>query len=340
MKISPYALFSLLTLFLVTAALSPRLASADHDSTIKPALVYSLNSHNEKKDAFLLMSEAGVAKAHEDLGIDSAQFKRPKDQDILKYIAGIAQQGYSPIIAVGSQHVLPILNLADQFPNTKFTIVDGIVPPLFNNVQSVTFKDHEGSFLVGMVAAYTSKTKKLGFIGGMDIPLIRNFGLGFMQGAKFVNPLIEVDFDMVGSTYDAWSQPEIAYELAQAQYDKGIDIIFAAAGASTLGALDAAKERELLAIGVDSNQNGIHPGYVLSSMVKRVDKVVYETLQNAKEGKWKPGIKKMGLKEHALDYAVDTHNRKFMNEGLIEQVETAKEKIITGLIRVEEYSPE
>lgn len=313
--------------------------SLAHPVRAEPALLYSLGTE-DTDHAFIAMSRSGAAKAKEDLGVDYKEFRMGADEDILQFVARVAQEGHSPIIAIGAQHVLPVLNLADQFPNTQFTVVDGLVPPLFNNVQSVTFKDHEGAFLVGMVAAYTSKSKKIGFVGGVDIPLIRNFGLGFMQGAKFVNPTIDVTFDMVGTGDEAWSQPEIARDIAQKQYDRGIDIIFAAAGGSSIGVLEAAKDRDMLAIGVDTNQNGTYPGHVLTSMIKRVDKVIYTALENAKEEKWKPGIKLMGLKEHAMDYAVDAHNREFMNQSLIEQVETAREKIVSGLIQVDAYSPD
>ena len=305
----------------------------------KPALVYT-SGLQESDKAFIDMARKGAMRAKKEIGADYAEYRLPANEDIVEFVARVAQDGYSPIIAIGSQHVVPILNLADEFPKTRFTLIDGLVPPLFNNVQSITFNDHEGAFLVGMIAAYNSNTKRLGFIGGMDIPLIRNFGLGFMQGAKFVNPTVNVKLEMLGTDAEAWSNPQAAFELAQEQYDKGVDVIFAAAGGSGLGVLSAAQKRNKLAIGVDTNQNALHPGHVLTSMIKRVDNVVFNALKTAKEGRWNPGIKHMGLKEAALDYAVDEHNAKFMNESLIEQVETAKEKIISGLIKVDAYSPE
>jgi hypothetical protein len=211
-------------------------------------------------------------------------------------------------------------------------------PTLFPNVQSILFKDHEGAFLVGMIAGKISHTNLVGFVGGMDIPLIRNFALGFTQGVKYAAPDLAVDVQMVGPTAEAWSNPEKAKALAQMQYREGADIVFAAAGGSSLGVLQAANEMGKLAIGVDSNQNGLFPGHVLTSLVKRVDVAVYDTLKNSREGTWSAGIKYLGIKEGALDYAVDQNNSGLISEKLIEEVATAKDKIISGKIVVESYS--
>ncbi len=160
-----------------------------------------------------------------------------------------------------------------------------------------------------------------------------------MQGARYGNPSIAVEGDFVGKTAEAWSEPGHAYKLAIKQFDSGVDIIFSAAGGSGLGVLKAASETGRLAIGVDTNQNGLFPGHVLTSMVKRVDMVVYDTLKLSREGKWNPGIKYLGIKEGALDYAVDGNNRNLISSDLIEQVATAKERIINGQITIESYSP-
>jgi basic membrane protein A len=178
----------------------------------------------------------------------------------------------------------------------------------------------------------------VGFVGGMDVPLIRNFALGFEQGVKYADPEAKVNSQMVGTTSDAWSNPEKAHEIAQMQFREGVDIIFAAAGGSTVGVLRAADEMGMLAIGVDTNQNGLFPGRVLTSMVKRVDVAVYDTLKNSYESTWSPGIKYLGVKEGALDYAVDQHNRGLMSEKLIEEVATARDRIISGKIVVQSYS--
>ena len=165
--------------------------------------------------------------------------------------------------------------VAKEFPATKFAIIDAVVD--LPNVQSIVFKEHEGSFLVGMAAAMASKTGKVGFVGGMDIPLIRKFALGYEEGAKYVNPKIEIFQNMTGTTPAAWNDPTRGGELARSQFDRGADVVYAAAGATGLGVLQAAKDRGRLAIGVDSNQNYLYPGTMLTSMVKRVDLAVYES---------------------------------------------------------------
>src|SRR6266850_1986327 len=170
--------------------------------------------------------------------------------------------------------------VAKEFPNLKFAIVDAVVD--LPNVQSIVFKEHEGSFLVGMAAAMASKTGKVGFVGGMDIPLIRRFALGYEEGAKYVNPKIEIFQNMTGTTPAAWNDPTRGGELARSQFDRGADVVYAAAGATGLGVLQAAKDNRKLAIGVDSNQNHLQPGTVLTSMIKRVDLAVYDALKSAK----------------------------------------------------------
>lgn len=303
-----------------------------------PALIYVTGALDTDR-AFIEMALAGAKQAKEELEISYDTFRLPENEPPTQFIRHIAEQGYSPIIAVGYQNVVAVLTLAEQFPDTRFTVIDGLVPPIYPNVQSVIFKDHEGAFLVGMIAAYASKTEKIGFIGGMDVPLIRNFANGYEQGAKFVRPNTIVSTDMIGTTPDAWSRPDLAYDLAVQQYHDGHDIIFSAAGGSSIGVLRAAKKKNRLAIGVDSNQNGMFPGHVLTSLVKRVDKAVFNTIHNAYRNEWEPGIKMLGLKENALDFAVDQHNRHLLSQDIIDQVLITRERIVNGIIDVDAYSP-
>ena len=193
--------------------------------------------------------------------------------------------------------------MAKEFPSVKFAIIDAVVD--LPNVQSIVFKEHEGSFLVGMAAAMASKTGKVGFVGGMDIPLIRKFALGYEEGAKYVNPRIEVFQNMTGTTPAAWNDPTRGGELARSQFDRGADVVYAAAGATGLGVLQAAKDKGQLAIGVDSNQNYIHPGTILTSMIKRVDLAVYDAFKTAKDGTWKAGVRVLGVAEGGVGYALD-----------------------------------
>ncbi len=323
---------ALLLPFLIFAA--PTAFAADD---FRPAIVYLSGSDSDR--AFIDAARAGLDRAKREFKVEIPEYRMDSTDDIAATLKKVADSGASPIIAVGYQNVMPVLNLAEHYPNTKFTVIDGLVPPLYANVQSIIFKDHEGAFLVGMIAAATSKTNHIGFIGGMDVPLIRNFSHGFEQGAHYADPKVRIDTDMVGTGPDAWSNPDKAYELAMKQFDQGADIIFAAAGGSGMGVLKAANHAGKFAIGVDTNQNGLYPGHVLTSLVKRVDIAVYDTLKTSHEGKWNPGIKYLGIKEGALDYAVDNNNRTLISEALIEKVATAKDRIISGLIDVEMYSP-
>ena len=220
--------------------------------------------------------------------------------------------------------------MAKEFPKTQFAIVDSVVD--LPNVQSITFKEHEGSFLVGMMAALASKTGKVGFVGGMDIPLIRKFACGYEQGAKYANPKAEVTSNMTGTTPAAWNDPARGAELAKAQFARGVDVVFAAAGGTGVGVYQAAKDAGKLAIGVDSNQNHLHPGTMLTSMVKRVDVAVYNAFKGIT-----PGATSLGLKEGGVDYAMDANNAALVPAAMKAKVDAAKADIVAGKIKVADY---
>jgi basic membrane protein A len=225
--------------------------------------------------------------------------------------------------------------VAKEFPTVRFTIIDSVVK--LPNVQSVLFKEQEGSFLVGMAAAMASKTGKVGFVGGMDIPLIRRFACGYAQGAKFAHPSVEVIQNMTGTTPAAWNDPARGGELAKGQFDRGVDVVFAAAGGTGIGIYQMAKDGGKLAIGVDSNQNYLHPGTMLTSMVKRVDLAAYNSLMAEKNGTWQPGLSVLGLKEGGVDWALDQYNEKLITPEMKTKVEQAKADIIAGKIKVQDY---
>jgi basic membrane protein A len=188
-----------------------------------------------------------------------------------------------------------------------------------------------------MAAALASKTGKVGFVGGMDIPLIRNFAHGYEQGVHHVDPDAEVYINMTGTTPAAWNDPAKGAELAQSQFDRGADVVYAAAGGTGLGVLQAAADSGKLAIGVDSNQNYLHPGSILTSMLKRVDVAVYNAFKTAMEGTWEPGMNTLGLAEEGVGYALDEYNRELISPDMEKQLEDAKAKIIGGEIEVSDY---
>jgi basic membrane protein A len=246
-----------------------------------------------------------------------------------------AQRGQDPIVAVGFNQANPVEKVAKEFPKVRFTLIDGVVK--LPNVQSVLFKEHEGSFLVGMLAAMASKTGKIGFIGGMDIPLIRKFACGYEQGIKYANKSAELIQNMTGTTPAAWNDPARGGELAKSQFARGVDVIYAAAGGTGTGVLQAAKDNAKLAIGVDSNQNHLHPGTMLTSMVKRVDLATYNSFKTAMDGKWEAGMTILGLKEGGVDWALDQHNEKLITAEMKAKVDQAKADIISGKLKVHDY---
>ena len=251
-----------------------------------------------------------------------------------------AERGYDLVIGVGFAQA-PIMEIvAKDYPNINFAIVDGASQ--LPNVASLVFKEHEGSYLVGMIAAKESKTGVLGFIGGMDIPLIHRFAVGYEEGAKAARPDARVITNYVGVTDGAWNNPGRGKELALAQIDKGADVIFTAAGNSGLGAFDAVEQAgrdasgraNRFVIGVDSNQNGVKPGFVLTSMVKRVDNAVYQIVEDVVNKRFKGGFHVYGLDAEGIGYAMDEYNKALIPAEVIQEVEAAKQKIISGEIQV------
>jgi basic membrane protein A len=243
-----------------------------------------------------------------------------------------AEVGYDLVIGIGFAQTPIVESVAKDYPKINFAIVDGVSD--LPNVASLIFKEHEGSYLVGMIAAHKSKTGVLGFMGGMDIPLIHKFEVGYEEGARAVNPKIQVIQNYVGVTESAWNNPGKGKELSVAQIGKGADVIFAAAGNSGLGAFDAAEQYGKFVIGVDSNQNWVKPGFVLTSMVKRVDNAVYQIVGDMVNRRFKGGIHVYGLENDGIGYAMDQYNQKLIPADVIRQVEAARARIIKGEIKV------
>jgi basic membrane protein A and related proteins len=293
-----------------------------------PAVVYDMGGKFDK--SFNEAAYRGIERWKKETGKNALEFEISNESQREQALRRMAERGASPIIVTGFSQTSAVEKIAKEFPKLQFTIIDGVVK--LPNVQSVIFKEHEGSFLVGMLAQLMSKTGKVGFVGGMDIPLIRKFQCGYEQGAKYANPKGDVFVNMVGTTGAAWNDPTRGGELARAQFAKGADVIFAAAGGTGIGVYQAAKDGKKLAIGVDSNQNHVQPGTMLTSMVKRVEVAVYESAKN-----FKPGMLTLGLKEDGVDYAVDQHNEKLIPVDVKKKVDQAKADIIAGKIKVADY---
>ncbi|MGR6467184.1 BMP family lipoprotein [Rhizobium sp. PAMB 3182] len=320
---------SLLTLFAM-AAMSASALAAD----IKPALVYGTGGKFDK--SFNEAAYNGAEKFKADTGIEYRDFEPTDDTQGEQAIRTFASRGFNPVIALSFAWKSALEKVAPEYPDTKFVIVDDVVD--LPNVRSITFKENEGSYLVGVLAGMKSATGKVGFIGGMDVPLIRKFGCGYELGAKSVKSGMEVLQNMTGTTGAAWNDPVRGGELTKNQIDQGADVIFAAAGATGLGVLQTAADNGKFSIGVDSNQNYLHPGSVLTSMVKRVDLAVYNTYMDAKDDKFTPGLQALGVAEGGVEYALDDNNASLITDDMKAAVEKAKADIISGAVKVHDYT--
>ncbi|MCH2547432.1 MAG: BMP family ABC transporter substrate-binding protein [Alphaproteobacteria bacterium] len=318
---------------------APAAFAAPANKALNAAIVFNRNVQGIDDKSFIAAVKSGAERAKEELRIPLKIYSQNSSESDREFLSAVAEDNNDIIIGMSFSDTAPLLDMAEKYPNVKFMVIDGVLPPFYINAKSIIFREHEGSFLVGMLAALKSKTNKIGFIGGRDLPLIRNFGHGYSQGAKYINPDIQINEEYIGNSFEAWDQPDQAEAMANALFDAEVDIIFAAAGASGLGVLKAASQREdAYAIGVDSNQNYLYPGHVLTSMVKRIDNAIYEALKDAKNGKWEPGILNLGLKEKGLDYSIDQHNKHLFTAQHIETVEQARSKIIDGTLIVKMYS--
>jgi basic membrane protein A len=312
--------------FSATAALAQQ-------AGFKPAIVYDLGGKFDK--SFNEGVHEGAEKFKKETGTEYRDFEPQNDAQREQALRRFARDGFSPILAVGFSQATALEKVAKEFPNQKFAIIDSVVEA--PNVQSIVFKEHEGSFLVGLMAAQASKTNKVGFVGGMDIPLIRKFACGYVQGVKYAKKDAEVFQNMTGTTGAAWADPVKGGELAKSQIDRGADVIYHAAGGTGIGVLRATADAGKLGIGVDSNQNGLHPGKVLTSMLKRVDNAAYTTFKQAKDGNWKPGTSVLGLAEDGVGYAMDDNNKSLVTPEMKTAADKAAADIKSGAIKVHDY---
>ena len=300
---------------------------------IQPAVVFDMGGKFDK--SFNEGVYNGVEAFKEETGIEYKEFEVTNETQREQAIRRMAQRGADPVLGVGFAQGPAIDKAAEEFPATRFSIIDMVVDR--PNVQSIVFKEQEGSFLVGILAAMASQSGKVGFVGGMDIPLIRRFECGYEQGVKHANASAEVIANMTGTTPAAWNDPTKGGELAKSQFDRGVDVVYAAAGGTGIGVYQAAKDAGKYAIGVDSNQNHLHPGTMLTSMVKRVDVAAYNAFKGAMDGTWQPGIQVLGLKEGGVGWALDENNESLITPEMMAAVEAATKGIVDGTIQVHDY---
>lgn len=322
----------------LTACHPATYGAADDKSKVHVGIVFDIGGKDDR--SFNAAAWQGVNRAAKDFPIILRDVEPGDPTSIEPAMRAFAERGYDLIIGVGFSETPQIEAVAKDYPNLSFAVVDGVSQ--LPNVASLIFKEHEGSYLVGMIAAMTSKTGTIGFVGGMDIPLIHKFETGYEEGARAVNPKIRVVPNYVGVSDAAWNDPVKGKELAQTQIEKGADVIFAAAGNSGLGTFDAVEQygknsqgqAQRFVIGVDSNQNWMKPGFVLTSMVKRVDNAVYQIVQDRVANHPIGGVHVYGLDNDGIGYAVDQFNQDLISPSTIQTVEAARKKIISGQIKV------
>ena len=300
-------------------------------ATADPAIIFDLGGKFDK--SFNESAFNGATRWAEETGGTFAEIELTSDAQREQALRRFAEAGNSPIVMAGFAFSAALTEVAPDYPDINFVIIDGVVDA--PNVSSVVFNEHEGSYLVGMMAAMASETGTVSFVGGMDIPLIRRFACGYAQGAMAVNPDITVIANMTGTDPSAWNDPVKGSELTLAQISQGSDVVFAAAGGTGVGVLQTAADEGILSIGVDANQNYLHPGQVLTSMLKRVDNAVYEAMSES--DMIAPGFNVMGLTNDGVGYALDEFNADLVTADMQTAVDAAAEEIGSGAIMVHDY---
>nr|WP_111302013.1 BMP family ABC transporter substrate-binding protein [Paracoccus saliphilus] len=319
---------SLMKTLLAGAALTALTSGA---ALAEPALIYDLGGKFDK--SFNEAAHAGAERWVQESGGSYRELEMQSEAQREQALRRLAESGSNPIIMVGFAFGDVLTKVAGDYPDTKFGIIDMVVEA--PNVQSVVFTEEQGSYLAGVMAGMASESGTVGFIGGMDIPLIHKFECGFAQGFKSVQPEGNVVVNYTGTTPAAWNDPVKGGELARAQKSQGADVIYAAAGGTGIGVLQAAADEDILAIGVDSNQNALHPGQILTSMVKRVDNAVFDAFTAGAD--LEPGVKVMDLAAGGVDVAIDDNNAELVTDEMQAAVDEAKAAIASGEIEVHDY---
>jgi len=314
------------TAFVLTASI----AQAD----FKPAVVYDIAGKNDK--SFNESVFNGATRFMNDTGIAVTELEPTNAAQVEQTLKKLAQRGYEPIVAVGFGMSNAVAAASEAYPDTKFTLIDGWV--MAPNVQVVLYKEHEGSFLVGVLAAMNSQTGTVGFVGGMDIPLISRFECGYKQGVAYQDSSMKVLANMTGSTPAAFGNPSKGGELTRSQVEAGADVVYAAAGGTGIGVYQTAADMGVLAIGVDDNQNYMQPGTMLTSMFKLVGDAAYDSYEAAMNDTWDPALRVLGLAENGVGWALDEYNRDMISAEMEARVNEVRDSIISGDIVVHDYT--
>ena len=308
-------------------ALSATAAVAD------PAIIFDLGGKFDK--SFNEAAFQGAQRWAEETGGSFREIELQNEAQREQALRRFAEAGSNPIVMAGFAFADALGKVAPDYPDTKFAVID-VNWLSMPNVRGIGFNEHEGSYLVGMLAAQASETGTVGFVGGMDIPLIRRFGCGFAQGVKAVNGDATIIANMTGTTPAAWNDPVKGSELTKAQISQGADVVFAAAGGTGVGVLQTAADEGILSIGVDSNQNYMHPGKVLTSMMKRVDNAVYQAFSQGDA--LETGNFQMGVANGGVGYALDEFNASLVSADMQSAVDAAAAAMTAGTLSVHNYT--
>lgn len=340
-----YSAFLIIFAALFATSCGDMVEASREGCSTRVGIVFDIGGKNDR--SFNAAAWEGVKRAEQELNICLYDVEPGNSTSIEPAMRAFAEKDFDLVIGVGFAQGPIMQKVATDYPNIKFAIVDGVIfeadgKTPKQNVASLVFREQEGSYLVGMIAAAKSRTGVIGFLGGMDIGLIHRFQKGYEEGALAENPNIKIETRYVGLSDSAWNNPGRGKELALSEIEGGADVIFTAAGNSGLGVFDAVEQYGMNAdgqadrfvIGVDSNQNGVKPGFVLTSMVKRVDNAVFDVVKEVRDGKFQGGFHTFGLDKDGVSYAIDENNKDLIPQDVIEKVEKAKADIISGKIKV------
>jgi basic membrane protein A len=304
-------------------------------SALKVGLVFDVGGRGDK--SFNDAAYAGLERAKKELGIDFTTLDTGEGTDREAALRQLAAGGSRLVFGVGFLFSDDIRQLAREFPDVKFACIDYTVKEgdtIPANLVALKFKEEEGSYLVGALAGKLTKTGTLGFVGGMEIPLIKKFEAGYRAGVRAVDPSAKVIVKYAGTTGTAFKDPTKGKELGLAEYHQGADIIFHASGSTGLGVFEAAREMKRLAIGVDSDQHDEAPGFVLTSMVKRVDNAVFDLIREVSGGGWTGGVRVFGLEQDGVGWVYDDRNRSLIPDPVKATVDSLRNEIVAGRIVV------
>lgn len=304
------------------------LATTLQAETFKPAILFNSKLIMDKSFNEALFN--GMELFKEKTGVAYEKGAEPDQAVYEKKLRQFVQEGFNPILTPGNSNKDIIARVAEEHPDTFFITVDYVLEK--KNVYSILFKEHEGTFLAGIMAGMATQSNTIGFIGGMDIPVIRRFSFGFEQGVRYVNPEAKVIIDFVQGANDPWNSPEKGKQIAQAQLKQGADVIFPAAGGTGTGALEAAAQAGKLGVGVDSNQNHLFPGHVLTSVVKNLERAVYIALFSYQKRLWSDNIKRLGIAQKGVAVVIDEHNQSLVSQAMREKLEQARMEILMGTL--------